>query len=70
MYCLKNYICNTMQFILLWSSLPAQQQPGLGVGTRNSTMQLKQEFHRNAEKLQKIWECGLRDTAVAAGDVN
>lgn len=43
-----------------------QQQPGLGVGTRNSTMQLKQEFHRNAEKLQKIWECGPRDAAVAA----
>lgn len=29
-------------------------------------MQLKQEFHRNAEKLQEIWECGLRDAAVAA----
>lgn len=29
-------------------------------------MQLKQEFHHNAEKLQKIWEWGLRDAAVAA----
>lgn len=33
---------------------------------RSNTLQLKQEFHRNAEKLQEIWECGLRDAAVPA----